>query len=81
MMMMCREFEDRLTDYLDDSLPPRAQRFCAQHALRCPACRELLSAVKTILLECRTCLPPSPSASLEERVLHHTARLAPNTRT
>ena len=44
--MFCAEFEDRLTDYLDGALAAEAQRDCAEHALRCPVCHELLNEVK-----------------------------------
>ena len=71
--MFCAEFEDRLTDYLDGALAAEAQRDCAEHALRCPVCHELLNEVKNAVAECRAAVPPAPSPGLEARVLLQTA--------
>lgn len=71
--MLCSEFEDQLTDYLDGALSGDAQRAFAEHALRCPVCHELLSEVKNTLVECRVDAPPSPSVDLEARILLQTA--------
>lgn len=70
--MLCVEFEDQLTDYLEGSLDGGTQRACAEHALRCPICHDLLSEVKNTLQACRNSTPPPPSASLEARVLMQT---------
>lgn len=71
--MLCAEFEDRLTDYLDGALAAEAQRAFAEHSLRCPVCHELLSEVKNTVLECRTTPAPAPSRELEARILMQTA--------
>ena len=71
--MFCAEFEDRLTDYLDGALAAEAQRECAEHAMRCPVCHELLNEVKNAVAECRASVPPPPSPGLEARVLMQTA--------
>ncbi len=71
--MLCAEFEERLTDYLDGELAPEHGRSFAEHALRCPVCHDLLNEVKNTLLTCRTSEPPAPSATLEARILHRTA--------
>lgn len=71
--MLCAEFEDRLTDYLDGALAPEAGRAFAEHALRCPLCHELLSEVKNTIIECRTAPIPSPAHELEARILMQTA--------
>ncbi|HEU4597348.1 MAG TPA: zf-HC2 domain-containing protein [Pyrinomonadaceae bacterium] len=71
--MLCREFEDRLTDYMDGALGGDQQRAFAEHALRCPLCHELLDEVKNALAECRASAPPPPSAGLEARILQKTA--------
>ncbi|MDQ3649843.1 MAG: hypothetical protein M3458_06090 [Acidobacteriota bacterium] len=70
--MLCADFEDRLTDYLDAALPAEMQLACAEHGLRCPVCHDLLSEVKNAILECRTA-PPPPSPALEARILMRTA--------
>jgi anti-sigma factor RsiW len=71
--MLCSEFEDRLTDYLDGSLDGEARNAFAAHSLRCPVCHDLLSEVKNAVAECRASVPPQPSAGLEARILQRTA--------
>jgi anti-sigma factor RsiW len=70
--MLCVEFEDRLTDYLEGSLEAETNRAFAEHALRCPVCHELLSEVKNTLQACRTSQAPLPSAEFEARILLQT---------
>jgi anti-sigma factor RsiW len=70
--MLCAEFEDRLTDYLEGSLEAETNRAFAEHALRCPVCHELLSEVKTTVQACRTSQAPVPSVELEARILMQT---------
>jgi anti-sigma factor RsiW len=71
--MLCSEFEDRLTDYLDGLLDPTTQAAFNGHSLRCPVCHDLLSEVKNTLRVCRTATPPAPAASLDARILMQTA--------
>src|SRR5918911_5101369 len=71
--MLCAEFEDRLTDYLDGAIEGEAQRACAEHALRCPVCHDLLNEVRNAVIECREAVPPQPSPELEARILLKTA--------
>ena len=71
--MLCTEFEDRLTDYLDGALAGEAQRAFGEHALRCPLCHELLNEVRNTISECRASEAPAPSRELEARILHRTA--------
>jgi anti-sigma factor RsiW len=71
--MLCVEFEDRLTDYLDGALEGEPQRACAEHALRCPVCHDLLNEVRNAIVECREAVPPQPSPELEARILLKTA--------
>src|ERR687883_59874 len=71
--MLCADFEDRLTDYLDGALEGEEQRACAEHALRCPVCHDLLNEVKNALLACRAMDAPAPSPALEARILMQTA--------
>ncbi|MBC7930795.1 MAG: zf-HC2 domain-containing protein [Rubrivivax sp.] len=71
--MLCTEFEDRLTDYLDGALEGNEQRVFSEHALRCPVCHDLLNEVKNTVVECRADVPPQPSPGLEARILLKTA--------
>lgn len=70
--MLCADFEDRLTDYLDGALDAVANRAFAEHALRCPVCHDLLSEVKNTLQACRVAEAPAPSRELEARILQST---------
>jgi anti-sigma factor RsiW len=67
--MLCHEFEDRLTDYLDGALEMQANREFAEHALRCPVCHDLLGEVKNTLLACSASEAPVAGAGLEARIL------------
>lgn len=71
--MLCTEFEDRLTDYLDGALYAEEQRAFSGHALRCPVCHDLLNEVRNTIVECRSDVPPQPSTGLEARILLKTA--------
>ena len=71
--MLCTEFEDRLTDYLDGALEGETQRAFGEHALRCPVCHDLLNEVKNAIVECRADVPPQPTPGLEARILLRTA--------
>ena len=71
--MLCAEFEDRLTDYLDAALAADVQREMGAHALRCPMCHDLLNEVKNTIRACRTAEAPQPSVELEASILLHTA--------
>ena len=70
--MLCAEFEDRLTDYIDGALAGVAHQAFAEHAMRCPVCHELLSEVKTTMQACRTAEVPPPPAELETHILMQT---------
>jgi len=71
--MLCAEFEERLTDYLDGALSADMNRAFAEHALRCPVCHELLSEVKNTLSVCRASEAPMPAAAeLEARIIMRT---------
>ncbi len=72
-MMLCAEFEDRLTDYLDGALAADAQRAMGEHALRCPVCHDLLGEVKNTIRACHLAAAPAPSVELEASILLHTA--------
>jgi hypothetical protein len=67
--MLCNEFEDRLTDYLDGVLDVEAHKNFAEHALRCPICHDLLSEVKNTLIACSASEAPPASVGLEARIL------------
>jgi hypothetical protein len=67
--MLCNEFEDRLTDYLDGTIEPEAHKKFAEHALRCPVCHETLSEVKNAVQSCQAASSLEPPRDLEARIL------------
>ncbi|HEX8708399.1 MAG TPA: anti-sigma factor [Pyrinomonadaceae bacterium] len=70
--MLCADFEDRLTDYLDGALDAETNVSFAEHAMRCPVCHELLNEVKNTMQVCRVAAAPAAPAELEARILSHT---------
>jgi len=70
--MLCADFENSLSDYLDGLLDPETHRLFAGHALRCPVCHETLSLVKNTVEACHTAYVPPPSTGLEARILSRT---------
>ena len=67
--MLCNDFEDRLTDYLDGTLEPDVHKLFAEHALRCPVCHETLSEVKHAMQACQVASGPQAPKELEARIL------------
>jgi len=67
--MLCNEFEDRLTDYLDGALLPDVNKTFAEHALRCPVCHETLGAVKNAVQACQAANTLDAPRDLEARIL------------
>lgn len=67
--MLCHEFEDRLTDYLDGALEAETHKQFAEHAMRCPVCHDLLSEVKNTIVACSASEAPPATAGLEARIL------------
>lgn len=70
--MLCVDFENLLTDYLEGVVGPETNRLMAEHAMKCPVCHETLSAVRSALEACRTGTVPEPSIELEARILQRT---------
>ncbi len=75
--LICSEFEDVLSDYLDGALNAVMHRAVAAHALKCPLCHELLNEVKGNLEVCRVIATPPPALTrLEAGIM---ARTMPET--
>lgn len=76
--MLCTEFEDRLTDYLESALVPDENRECAEHLLSCRECHALLDEVKLTVQACRTPVEPEMApVGLAARIMARTAPPAP----
>ena len=75
--LICSDFEDQLSDYLEGGLAAVTHRAMAAHALKCPLCHELLNEVKGNLELCRVIAEPSPALTkLEAGIM---ARTMPET--
>jgi anti-sigma factor RsiW len=70
--MLCADFEDRLTDYIEGTLSTAEARPFAEHAMRCPVCHDLLSEVRNTINACQISEPAPPPAELEARILMQT---------
>ncbi len=68
-LMLCNEFENGLTDYLDGVLEPDVHKMFAEHALRCPVCHETLSGVKNTMQACHAANALEAPRELEARIL------------
>lgn len=71
--MLCEQFEESLTDYIEGSLPSSAQRAASEHILRCPVCHALLSEVRNVIGACQISVAPTVPAELEARIIERTA--------
>ena len=67
--MLCNDFEERLTDYLDGALEPEVHKTFAEHALRCPVCHDTLSEVKSTMRACSAASVLEAPRELEARIL------------
>jgi len=70
--MLCHEFEEKLTGYLDAALPVEEHRAFSEHALRCPVCHDLLVDVKNAIVACSSSEAPPAGRGLEARILMKT---------
>ena len=71
-MILCVDFENLLTDYIEGVVGPETNKLMAEHAMKCPVCHETLSAVRSAVEACRMGTVPAPSRELEARILQRT---------
>jgi anti-sigma factor RsiW len=70
--MLCVDFENLLTDYIEGVVGPETNRLMGEHAMKCPVCHETLLAVRSAIETCHTAMVPEPSRELEARILQKT---------
>ncbi len=70
--MLCEDFENQLSDYLETALDAETHRAFSEHALRCPVCHQTLSEVKITMQACRVAEVPPPTRELEALILQST---------
>jgi len=72
-MVNCSQFEELLTDYLDNTLNRPEKVAMAEHVLRCPLCHSLLNEVKSAMEVCHEISAPKMAMTpLEARILKMT---------
>jgi len=70
--MLCVDFENLLTDYIEGVVGPETNRLAGEHAMKCPVCHEILLAVRSTIETCHMATVPAPSRELEARILQKT---------
>ena len=70
--MLCEDFENQLSDYLETALDAETHRAFSEQALRCPICHQTLSEVKNTMQACRVAEVPPPTRELEALILQST---------
>ena len=70
--MLCVDFENLLTDYIEGVVGPETNRLAGEHAMKCPVCHEILLAVRSTIETCHMATVPPPSRELEARILQKT---------
>jgi anti-sigma factor RsiW len=70
--MLCVDFENLLTDYIEGVVGPETNRLMGEHAMKCPVCHETLLAVRSTIETCHMAAVPPPSRELEARILQKT---------
>jgi len=78
--MECPRIEERLSDYLERSLPAEEMSEIAAHLHACTNCSSLLEDMRNILLSCKAYPALEPDIALLERILLRTSG-RPRTRT
>jgi Putative zinc-finger len=78
--MKCPQFEERLSEYVERTLPASEMGEVAEHLHECASCSALLEEMRSVLLRCKSFPSYEPEIALIERVLLRTTG-RPRTRT
>jgi hypothetical protein len=78
--MECMNIEERLSEYLDRSLPPAEMAQVAEHLHECSACSMLMEEMRSVLVACKAYPKLEPDLDLIEKILLRTSG-RPRTRT
>lgn len=73
--MLCIEFEEHLTEYLEGIIAAQVRTACHEHVMRCPVCHDLLNEVRATTQACHRLesLPLEVAPFLEANILMATA--------
>ncbi len=78
--MECGIIEERLSEYLERSLPHEGMMQVAEHLQECPSCSVLIEEMRSMLVSCRTFPELEVDKALLDRILLRTSG-RPRTRT
>ncbi len=78
--MECPNVEERMTEYIERSLPVAEMATVAEHLHGCSKCSSLLEDLRSVLLSCKAYPAIEPDIALLERILLRTSG-RPRTRT
>lgn len=70
--MTCKDFENIVSDYLENSLPEEKQKETKHHLGLCPACRRMMEGVSWVMTECEAFPAFTPPAHLKRNILEKT---------
>ncbi len=70
--MTCKDFEEILSDYLENALPEDIQRAAKQHMAHCRLCRRLMEDVSWAMNQCEGFPALHPPAHLKTTILERT---------
>lgn len=71
--MTCKDFEDILSDYLENALPESIKAAAKQHLAGCHACRRMLEDVSWVISQCEGFPALIPPAQLNACILEKTS--------
>lgn len=75
--MICRNFEEILSDYLDQSLSQERQRAAKEHLALCHICRRMVEDVSWTINQCENLPALHPHARLRTAILQGTSLRKP----
>ena len=67
--MVCREFVEEVTNYLEGKLSAAEARWTDEHLAQCPHCRAYLAQMRSTISALRGLAEPSVDPELRERIL------------
>ena len=77
--MICGEFEDRISDYLEGAVEPRIRYEMDAHVSQCRSCEDLLAGVRQVLEWGRKFSVPEPAPWLPARITTATPQIVRET--
>jgi hypothetical protein len=79
-MLECKDFDEKLLDYLYEELPPVARQACEQHLAGCARCQGELGSFGGVRRAARQLELVEPPAAVSAKLMYQAAQLAPRRR-